>query len=136
MKRWKSLKEPAVGLNMTPLIDMVFILLVFFVVNTSFVKESGVEIQRPSAKSAVKQEQATILIAVNREGEIWIDKQRVDLRALRGRIERLHAESPEGSVVVLADSESETGVVMQVVDQARLAGIAKVAVAASVVSRN
>jgi biopolymer transport protein ExbD len=131
MKRWQSLKEPAVGLNMTPLIDMVFILLVFFVVNTSFVKETGVEIQRPSAKSAVKQEQATILIAVNREGEIWIDKQRVDLRALRGHIERLHAESPEGSVVVLADSVSETGVVMQVVDQARLAGIAKVVVAAT-----
>lgn len=131
MKRWQSLKEPAVGLNMTPLIDMVFILLVFFVVNTSFVKETGVEIQRPSAKSAVKQEQATILIAVNRDGEIWIDKQQVDLRALRGHIERLHAESPEGSVVVLADSESETGIVMQVVDQARLAGIAKVAVAAT-----
>jgi biopolymer transport protein ExbD len=131
MKRRQSLKEPAVGLNMTPLIDMVFILLVFFVVNTSFVKETGVEIRRPSAKSAVKQEQATILIAVNREGEIWIDKQRADLRALRGHIERLHAESPEGSVVVLADSESETGVVMQVVDQARLAGIAKVAVAAT-----
>ena len=131
MKRWQSFKEPAVGLNMTPLIDMVFILLVFFVVNTSFVKETGVEIQRPSAKSAVKQEQATILIAVNREGEIWIDKQRVDLRALRGQIERLHTESPEGSVVVLADSESETGVVMQVVDQARLAGVAKVAVAAT-----
>ena len=131
MKRWQSFKEPAVGLNMTPLIDMVFILLVFFVVNTSFVKETGVEIQRPSAKSAVKQEQATILIAVSREAEIWIDKQRVDLRALRGQIERLHAESPEGSVVVLADSESETGVVMQVVDRARLAGIAKVAVAAT-----
>jgi biopolymer transport protein ExbD len=116
---------------MTPLIDMVFILLVFFVVNTSFVKETGVEIQRPSAKSAVKQEQATILIAVNHQGEIWIDKQRVDLRALRGHIERLHAESPEGSVVVLADNASETGIVMQVVDQARLAGIAKVAVAAT-----
>jgi biopolymer transport protein ExbD len=130
MKRWKSLKEPAVGLNMTPLIDMVFILLVFFVVNTSFVKETGVEIERPSAKSAVKQEQANILIAVNREGEIWINKQRVDLRALRGHIERLHAESPEGSVVVVADSKSQTGTVMQVVDQARLAGIAKVAVAA------
>ena len=112
MKRWKSLKEPAVGLNMTPLIDMVFILLVFFVVNTSFVKETGVEIERPSAKSAVKQEQANILIAVNREGEIWINKQRVDLRALRGHIERLHAESPEGSVVVLADSKSQTGVVI------------------------
>lgn len=131
MTRRQTLKEPAIGLNMTPLIDMVFILLVFFVVNTSFVKETGVEIERPSAKSAVKQEQANILIAVARDGEIWIDKQRVDVRALRGHIERLHTESPEGAAVVLADTQAHTGIVMQVVDQARLAGIAKVAVAAT-----
>lgn len=131
MNRRHAHSEPAVGLNITPLIDMVFILLVFFVVNTSFVKETGVDIQRPNAKSASTQEQANILIAVTREGEIWIDKKSVDIRALRGHIERLHAESPEGSAVVLADKYSETGIVMQVVDQARLAGISKVAVAAT-----
>ena len=131
MKRSRSQQAPAIGLNMTPMIDMVFILLVFFVVNTSFVKETGVEIERPSAKSAVKQEQANILIAVTREGEIWIDKKRVDIRALRGHIEQMHAESPEGSVVVLADTKTPAGIVMQVVDQARLVGISKVAVAAT-----
>lgn len=131
MRRQHNLSEPAVGLNITPLIDMVFILLVFFVVNTSFVKESGVEIDRPNAKSAVSQKQANIMIAVTREGAIWIDKKKVDIRSLRGHIERLHAESPEGSAVVLADKHSETGIVMQVVDQARLAGIEKVAVAAT-----
>ncbi|WP_319380863.1 biopolymer transporter ExbD [Thiomicrorhabdus sp.] len=131
MNRVSKHSESAVGLNITPLIDMVFILLVFFVVNTSFVKETGIEIQRPNAKSTETQEQANILIAVTREGEIWIDKQQVDLRALRGHIERLHAESPEGTAVVLADTHSQTGIVMQVVDQARLAGIAKVAVAAT-----
>ena len=131
MRRRGDQEQSATGLNITPLIDLVFILLVFFVVNTSFVKEAGVEIERPSAKTAVTQEQATILVAVTRDGEDWIDKQRVDIRALRGHIERLHAESPEGSAVVLADAAAPAGIVMQVVDQARLAGIAKVAVAAT-----
>jgi biopolymer transport protein ExbD len=123
--------DSQVGMNITPMIDMVFILLVFFVVNTSFVKEAGIEIQRPNAKTTVTQEQANIMIAVTKDGEIWVDKKRVDIRSLRGHVERLHAEAPEGTAVVLADKHSETGIVMQVVDQARLAGIEKVAVAAS-----
>ena len=123
--------QPSATLNMTPLIDMVFILLIFFVVNASFVKEAGVEIERPSAKSSIKQEQANILIGITKKGEVWIDKQRVDVRTIRGHVERLHAENPEGSVVILADVKSETGIVMQAVDQARLAGVAKVAVAAT-----
>jgi len=131
LNRCVKKSESDVGMNITPLIDMVFILLVFFVVNTSFVKEAGIEIERPNAKTTVTQEQANIMIAVTKEGEIWIDKKKVDIRALRGHIERLHAESPEGTAVVLADKLSETGIVMQVVDQARLAGIDKVAVAAS-----
>lgn len=118
-------------LNITPLIDMVFILLIFFAVNSSFVKEAGVEIERPSAKSAVAQDQANIMIAVTREGQIWIDKQRVDPRSVRGHVERLHAENPEGSVVIMADEASKTGLVIEVLDQARLAGVANVAVAAT-----
>jgi len=123
--------QPSATLNMTPLIDMVFILLIFFVVNASFVKEAGVEIERPSAKSSITQEQANILIGITKKGEVWIDKQRVDVRTVQGHVERLHAENPEGSVVILADVKSETGIVMQTVDQARLAGVAKVAVAAT-----
>ena len=131
MKRQRHKKEAVSGLNLTPLIDMVFILLVFFVVTSSFVKETGVEIHRPNAKSALQQEQANILIAVTEDSEIWIEKQAVDIRALRGHIERIHAESPEGSVVVMADQKAPAGIVIQVVDQARLAGIEKVAVAAT-----
>ena len=119
------------ALNITPLIDMVFILLIFFAVNSSFVKEAGVEIERPSAKSAVAQDQANIMIAVTREGQIWIDKQKVDPRSVRGHVERLHAENPEGSVVIMADEASKTGLVIEVLDQARLAGVANVAVAAT-----
>jgi len=119
------------ALNITPLIDMVFILLIFFAVNASFVKESGVEVERPSAKSAVVQDQANITIAVTESGEVWVDRQRVDPRAVRGHVERLHAENPEGAVVILADEKSETGLVIQVLDQARLAGVENVAVAAT-----
>ncbi len=121
----------AATLNVTPLIDMVFILLIFFAVNASFVKEAGVEVERPTARSAVVQDRANIMIAVTRGGEVWIDRQRVDPRAVRGHVERLHAENPEGAVVILADQKSETGLVIQVLDQARLAGVDNVAVATS-----
>ena len=119
------------AMNITPLIDMVFILLIFFAVNASFVKEAGVEIERPSARSAVTQEQANIMIAVTENGEVWVDRQRVDPRSVRGHVERLHAENPEGAVVILADDESQTGLVIEVLDQARLAGVDNVAVAAT-----
>jgi biopolymer transport protein ExbD len=119
------------ALNITPMIDMVFILLIFFAVNASFVKEAGVEIERPSARSAVTQQQANIMIAVTTNGEVWIDRQRVDPRSVRGHVERLHAENPEGAVVILADDSSRTGLVIEVLDQARLAGVDNVAVAAT-----
>ena len=118
-------------MNITPLIDMVFILLIFFAVNASFVKESGVEIERPSARTAEIQQKANIMIAVTANDEVWIDRQRVDPRSVRGHVERLHAENPEGAVVILADDESKTGLVIEVLDQTRLAGVENVAVAAT-----
>jgi len=119
------------AMNITPLIDMVFILLIFFAVNASFVKEAGVDIERPSARTAVTQQQANIMIAVTENDEVWIDRQRVDPRSVRGHVERLHAENPEGAVVILADDQSKTGLVIEVLDQARLAGVENVAVAAT-----
>ncbi len=117
-------------INMTPLIDMVFILLIFFIVTTSFVKETGVDVNRPSAKTAVKKELANIMVAIKPNGEIWIDKRSVDIRAVRANIERLHAENPEGSVIILADKEAKSGLLIQVMDQARLAGVSNVSIAA------
>jgi len=116
--------------NMTPLIDMVFILLIFFIVTTSFVKETGVDVSRPSAKTAVKKEHANILIAIKPNGEIHMDKRLVDRRAVRANVERMHAENPEGSVIILADKEAKTGLLIEVMDQARLAGVANVSIAA------
>lgn len=119
------------GINMTPLIDMVFIILIFFIVTSSFVKETGVEVKRPSAKSAVRQEQASILVGITERDEVWINGKRVDIRNLRSHIGRLHAENPEGSVVILADRESRIGLVVEAMDQARLAGVENVALGAA-----
>ena len=117
-------------INMTRLIDMVFILLIFFIVTTSFVKETGVDVSRPSAKTAVKKELANIMVAITASGEIHIDGRTIDRRAVRANVERLHAENPEGSVFILADKEAKTGLLIEVMDQARLAGIANVSIAA------
>jgi len=116
--------------NMTPLIDMVFILLIFFIVTTSFVKETGVDVSRPSAKTAVKKDHANILISITPNGEVWMDKRQIDRRAVRANVERMHAENPEGSVIILADKEAKTGLLIEVMDQARLAGVSNVSIAA------
>ena len=117
-------------INMTPLIDMVFILLIFFIVTTSFVKETGVQVSRPTAKTAVKKEHANILIAIKPNGDIWMDKRQIDRRAVRANVERMHAENPEGSVIIVADKDAKTGLLIEVMDQARLAGVANVSIAA------
>ncbi len=119
------------AINLTPLIDMVFILLIFFAVNSTFVKLPGVEVDQPSAKTTTVQKSANILIAVTDTGDIWIDKKKVDLRRVRGVVERMFLETPDASVVVLSDQDSRTGLVVEVIDQARLAGASKVAIAAA-----
>ncbi|HDL07515.1 MAG TPA: biopolymer transporter ExbD [Desulfobacteraceae bacterium] len=118
-------------LNMAPLIDMVFILLIFFLVTTSFVKETGVDINRPTAGSAVSKEKASILVAVTAGGRVYIDKREIDVRAVRANVERALAENPESQVLVIADKESQTGTVIMVMDGCRLAGAENVSLAAA-----
>lgn len=124
-------QSTSIGVNLTPLIDMVFILLIFFLVTSSFVKESGIDVNRPTAQTATRMERGNIIIAINKDGEIWMDKQQVDVRSVRIHIERLHAQNPEGTVIILADQDSRTGLLVKVIDQARLAGVGNVAIAAS-----
>ena len=119
------------AINLTPLIDMVFILLIFFAVNSTFVKITGVEVDQPVAKSTTLQPASVLLIAVTETGDVWIDKKSVDIRRVRGVVERLLLESPDASVVVLSDEASRTGLVVDVIDQARLAGAQRVALAAA-----
>ena len=109
---------------------MVFILLIFFLVTTSFVKETGVEVNRPTAATAVSQPKATILIGIDAADRIFFDNREVDVRAVRANVERALAENPEGAVVVVADRASTTGTTIEVMDGARLAGAANVSLAA------
>lgn len=118
------------GIDMTPMLDIVFIMLIFFVVTTSFVKESGIDVNRPSAKTAEMKAQGNILVAIDKGGQIWIDKRSVDIRAVRANVERLHAENPQGTVVIQSDTDAKTGLLVRVMDQVRLAGVERVSIAA------
>ncbi len=111
---------------------MVFILLIFFLVTTSFVKESGVVVERPQARTATTKEKASLMVGVDREGVVHIQGRPVDVRMIRTHIERFLAETPEGGVVIVADKASHTGVVIQVLDEIRLAGVKDVSLAAQV----
>ena len=118
-----SVTEEANEIDLTPMLDVVFIMLIFFIVTTSFVKEAGVEVNRPQAASAEKKENTSIFVAIKSNDEVWIDKRPIDIRAVRANIERLHAENPDGGVVIQADDESKTGLLVKVIDQILLAGI-------------
>lgn len=117
-------------LDMTPMLDIVFIMLIFFIVTTSFVKESGVTVTSPSAESASQQENANIFIAITATGEVWIDRRPVDPRSVRAIIARMHADNPEGSVIIQSDEEAFTRMLVDVMDQVRLAGVEAIAIAA------
>ena len=120
-------------INLTPMLDVVFIMLIFFIVTASFVKEAGIDVSRPPAATAERKERGNILVAITANDQVWIDKRQVDPRAIRSNIERLHAENPQGAVVIQADRESKNGLLVQVMDAARLAGVYNVSIAAKVV---
>jgi biopolymer transport protein ExbD len=117
-------------LDMTPMLDIVFIMLIFFIVTTSFVKESGVAVSTPQAQTASQQENTNIFVAITTEGEVWIDRRPVDPRSVRAIVARLHADNPEGSVIIQADENAATGMLVEVMDQVRLAGVEGIAIAA------
>ena len=132
MRRRRSKIQDEDEVNLTPMLDVVFILLIFFIVTASFVKESGIDIDRPAAATAVRKERGNILVAITPTGQIWIDRRQVDVRAVRANIERLHAENPQGAVVIQADRESKNGLLVEVMDAAKLAGVENVSIAAEV----
>ncbi|MEY8203891.1 MAG: biopolymer transporter ExbD [Bermanella sp.] len=116
-------------IDVTPMLDVVFIMLIFFIVTASFVKESGIEINRPDAATSVAKPKAGILVAINENGEVWINKRMVEVGQVRANIERLHAENPQGTVVVQADEEARTKTLVAVMDAARQAGIYDISLA-------
>jgi len=121
-----------IELNMGPLMDLVFLLLIFFIVTTTFVKETGIDVHRPSAKTAAKQEKSTILIGVSKEGTVYMENRVIDVRSVRANVEKALAENPESGVIVVADKKSNTGTIVNIIDQCRLAGAKGVSIAAKV----
>jgi biopolymer transport protein ExbD len=118
-------------INLTPMLDVVFIMLIFFIVTASFIKEAGIDVNRPDAPTAERQEDANILIAISANDEIWIDRRLIDPRAVRANIERLHAENPKGSVVIQADKQSTNEALVTVMDASRAAGVYNISIAAN-----
>ncbi len=121
-------EEEETEINLTPMLDVVFIMLIFFIVTASFIKEAGIEITRPEAPHAVSKPKANILVAISADNEIWIDRKNIDSRAVKAEFERLLAENPEGSVVIQADKNAYTETVVVVADAARQAKIARVSI--------
>lgn len=119
-----------VEINITPMLDIVFIMLIFFIVTTSFTRETGTVILKPQAENAIALSSGTILIAVRPDDDIWMANRQVELRELRQMIERAKAENPEGSVVIVADKGSRIGTVVRVMDQVKLAGVEGVSISA------
>jgi biopolymer transport protein ExbD len=117
-------------ISITPMLDIVFIMLIFFIVTASFTREIGAPIARPEAAQAAALENGTILIGVRPNDDIWMAGRHVELREVRQMVERAKAENPEGSVVIVADKGSRIGTVTRVMDQVRLAGVRGVAIAA------
>ena len=123
--------DDRVDINMGPLIDMVFLLLIFFVVTTSFVKESGIDVQKSTAATAEVKEHGNIMIGVTENGDIFMEGKKIDIRSVRSLVERTLAQDPEAGVVIVADKNSDTGSVIGVMDQCRLAGAKNVSLAAN-----
>jgi biopolymer transport protein ExbD len=117
-------------INLTPMLDVVFIMLIFFIVTASFIKEAGIDVNRPDAPvTESKPEDANILVIINSNDEIWIDRRMIDPRAVRANIERLHAENPKGSVVIQANKKSTNKVLVWVMDSSRSAGVYNISIA-------
>jgi biopolymer transport protein ExbD len=132
MRRKFAQESDEAGIDVTPMLDVVFIMLIFFIVTASFVKEAGIDVNRPDAATAERKERGNILVAITENGQIWINKRQIDVRAVRANIERMHAENPQGAVVIQADENSKNGLLVQVMDAARLAGVYEVSIAADV----
>jgi len=122
-------EEESEEINLTPMLDVVFIMLIFFIVTATFIKEAGIQVERPDTYTADTQDDASILIAISASDEVWIDRKERAPQAIRAIIERLHAENPKGSIVIQADEESTNEKLVMVLEAAKAAGVTNVSIA-------
>ncbi|MGI9238394.1 MAG: ExbD/TolR family protein [Woeseiaceae bacterium] len=128
-KHGLGVEEEENEINLTPMLDVVFIMLIFFIVTATFIKEAGIQVERPDTVTADTQDDASILIAISGTDEIWIDRKKRDPRAVRSVIAQLHAENPKGSIVIQADEKSTHETLVIVMEAAKGAGVTNVAIA-------
>jgi biopolymer transport protein ExbD len=128
--RRRERRKPEISI--APLIDMVFLLLLFSLVTASFTRETGVEVARPVAASAKYPGKENILVAVTERGTVHINERTVDLRTLRAVLERELRRRPTSAVIIVADKAAKTGVLVDVIDECRLAGAKKVSIASTI----
>ena len=128
----KKHKEQDAEIDMTPMLDVVFIMLIFFIVTTSFVKEAGVNVDKPFGPTAYKKANASVFVAIKEDGTIWLSKKEVDIKNLRGIIEEVRLENPAGQVVIQADKRAKSGILLKAIDAIKAAGVQDVSRAAEV----
>lgn len=128
--RRHSQESEETGIDLAPMLDFTINLLIFFIITTSFIKETGITVFKPEALTAENRASGNLLIAIRSNGEIWMDRRRIDLRDVRTQMERLHIERPDDTVVIIADRDSNAGAVAKVMDEVRLAGITEISIAA------
>ena len=123
----KQQDQGGAEIDLTPMLDVVFIMLIFFIVVASFIKEAGVEVNRPDDNQPDNPDDSTsILVEVASDNQIWMENRRVDIRAVRANIQRLLAEDPEAPVTIKVEKGAEAGIVVDVADAARESGVAAV----------
>ena len=127
----KKVEENNGEIDLTPMLDVVFIMLIFFIVTATFIKEPGIEVIRPDSVTSDKIKNQSILVAISSTNDIWINKTKIDSRTVKTVIERMHAENPKGAVVIQADNESTAEMFAIVADAAREAGVIDISLATS-----
>ena len=116
--------ESSHGIDLAPMLDFVINLLIFFIITAVFVKESGLEVNRPTSfETESNEESKSINIQILDNGEIWVDNRAVDVRAVRANVERMSAVNPDSGVLIIAQERAPTGTLVEVVDQVHLGGI-------------
>ena len=127
--RTRNTEDDDADINITPMLDVVFIMLIFFIVTATFIKQPGKEIFRPEADTSLSKPLVSVLVAVTAQDEMWIDKTKVDEITVRGHIERLHSENPRGGVVVQGDKNGSWGKTKSILAAAKSLGVTEVAIA-------
>ncbi|NKI35060.1 biopolymer transporter ExbD [Wenzhouxiangella sp. XN79A] len=127
-RRHAAKDEPEI--NITPMLDIVFIMLIFFIVTTTFVRETGVEVEKPTAITSEARPQGNVLIGIDSNDQIWMNGSQIELSDVRTLVSRARDENPEGSVILISDKGARTGTLVDIMDQVQAAGVSRMAISA------